>query len=442
MNILLVSDDLLAGNLGKILQDEGHQVKLFIADKGRRENFEGIVPKINSWKKELGWVGKEGLIIFDGCSYGAEQDDLRDRGYSVVGSSGGGDRLENERDFGSQIFTEHGLKTVPLINFKSIRAAIDYVKLNRKKWVIKQNTEVTTQRNFNYVGEMDNAEDVIEVLYNYKNETKYGKGAITLQEKIEGIEIGVGRYFNGIDWIGPIEINLEHKKYFPGNLGATSSEMGTVAWYDENENNKLFCEILSKLKPFLQKTNFRGDFEINCIVNETGAYPLEATSRFGSPIIHLQCEIQKSPWGEFLKAVADGKEYKLDWKRGYGLVVVATVPTTHPFPVSKSEVSISPKNLTVFFSDKAIKSNFEHIYFEEISKEKRNNQDRYYISDDRGYILYVANVNEDFKTAQEEAYKTLREDIFIPKMFYRNDIGDKFLKEDYQKLKDWGYITD
>ena len=440
MNILLVSEDLLAGNLVRILQKEGHQVKLYIQDKKRKENFEGLVVKVTSWKRELDWVSKNGLIIFDGCSFGDEQEDLRERGYSVVGSSSIGDRMENERDFGHKIFQDHGLKTVPLLNFKSIRSAIEYVKLNRKKWVIKQNSEVTSQRNFNYVGEMDNAEDVIEVLYNYKNETKYGKGEITLQEKIEGVEIGVGRYFNGTDWVGPCEMNMEHKKYFPGDLGATSSEMGTVAWYDDNENNKLYVETLKNVKPFLQKINFRGDFEINCIVNETGAYPLEATARFGSPIIHLQCEIHESPWGEFLKAVADGKPYDLKWKKGYGLVVVATVPTTHPFPTSKSELAVSPKNLTVDFSNKALSNNLKHIYLEEISYEKRNGKDRYYISDDRGYILYVASINEDFQKAQAEVYDILKNDVFIPKMFYRNDIGKKFLDTDMQKLKDWGYI--
>jgi phosphoribosylamine--glycine ligase len=256
MNILIVSEDVLAGNLGRIFLDEGHQVKMYIQDKRRKGNFEGIVDKVPTWKKELGWVGKDGLVVFDSCSFGDEQDDLRERGYSVVGSSSVGDRLENERDFGDKIFKEFGLKTAPLLNFKNIRSAIEYVKLNRRKWVVKQNSEVTTQRNFNYVGEMDNAEDVIEILYNYKNETKYGLGPITLQEKVDGIEIATGRYFNGNSWVGPVQINLEHKKYFPGALGPTTSEMGTVAWYDENENNKLFNETLKKIEPFLKKINY------------------------------------------------------------------------------------------------------------------------------------------------------------------------------------------
>jgi phosphoribosylamine-glycine ligase len=97
--------------------------------------------------------------------------------------------------------------------------------------------------------------------------------------------------------------------------------------------------------------------------------------------------------------------------------------------------------LTIHFSENVVRSNFQHIYFEEVSKEKRNNKDRYYISDDRGYILYVASVKENFIQAQKEVYDILKHDIFIPKMFYRNDIGSKFLDYDCEQLKKWGYIS-
>ena len=30
--------------------------------------------------------------------------------------------------------------------------------------------------------------------------------------------------------------------------------------------------------------------------------------------------------------------------------------------------------------------------------------------------------------------------IYIPKMFYRDDIGNSFLKENKAKLKKWGYL--
>jgi phosphoribosylamine--glycine ligase len=439
MRILFISEDLVAGNLAYVLKNEGHQVKLYIHDKKRRDDFNNMVTKTNCWEEELKWIGKDGLIVFDGCGFGHIQNELRKKGFSVVGSSELGSKLENDREYGNEIFKKYGLTTVPQINFDSIGKAISFVKKNRKKWVIKQNSSGTSLKSFNYVGMLDNAEDVIDVLTNYKTETEYKDAVITLQEKIEGVEIGVGRYFNGTDWVGPIEINMEHKKYFPGDLGPTTSEMGTLAWYDDNENNKLFKLTLAKLKDYLKEIDFRGDMEINCIVNKNGAFPLEATPRFGSPIIHLQCEIHISSWGEFLKAIADGKNYNLKWKKGFGIVVVVTVPTSQPFPFTKREHYVSPKNLNIYFSGD-IKKYAEHIHFEDVSIKKQHGKNTFYISDDRGYVMYISSVAATPEKARDEVYSILKSKVYIPKMFYRNDIGLKFIKSERQKLKKWGYL--
>lgn len=439
MNILFISEDLVAGNLAYLLTQEGNDVKLFIQDKNRRGNFENMVKKVDSWKKEVRWVGKDGLIVFDGCGHGSVQDTLRKKGYSVVGSSEIGNKLENDRAYGDSIFKKYGLSTVPLFDFNSLQKAIDFVKNNKRKWVIKQNSAGTGLKGFNYVGMLDDGEDVIDVLKNYASETKYKDAVITLHEKIEGVEIGVGRYFNGADWVGPLEVNLEHKKYFPGDLGPTTSEMGTVAWYDDDETSKLFTQTLAKLKTYLRDINFRGDMEINCIVNEKGAFPLEATPRFGSPIVHLQTEIHDSKWSDFLKAVADGQQYDLKWKKGYGVVVVVTVPTSHPFPFTKSERYVSPRGIQIYFS-KDIGLNMEKIHFEDVSLKKEGGKERYYVSDDRGYVLYVTSVKESVEEARRDVYSILENKIFIPKMFYRNDIGLKFIERDQALLKKWGYL--
>lgn len=438
MRILFISEDLVAGNLACLLKKEGHNVRLYINDQNRKKNLDNLVKKTDSWKTELEWVTKDGLIVFDGCGFGPVQNKLRSQGFLVTGSSESGNKLENNREYGNEIFKKCGLSTVPQMNFDSIDKAISFIKQHRKKWVIKQNSTGTSLKSFNYVGMLENAEDVIDVLTNYKKETIYKDAVITLQEKVEGVEIGVGRYFNGTDWVGPIEINLEHKKYFPGDLGPTTSEMGTLAWYDSHENNKLFQTTLSKLKNYLEGINFKGDMEINCIVNEKGAFPLEATARFGSPIVHLQSEIQTTPWGGMLMALARGEDFKVKWKRGFGIVVVVTVPTSQPFPFTKSERYVSPKNLKIYF-DKVAKKNMEHIHFEDVSMKKVRGNEEYYISDDRGYVLYVTAVDQTVAKAREKAYNLLKH-IHIPKMFYRNDIGLKFIEKDEQKLKEWGYI--
>ena len=98
MNILFISNNLIAGNLAYLLKKEGNDVKLFIESKHQKNNFDYMVEKTNNWKKELSWVGKDGLIIFDDIGYGKYQEKLRKQGYSVYGGNILSDRLENERE--------------------------------------------------------------------------------------------------------------------------------------------------------------------------------------------------------------------------------------------------------------------------------------------------------------------------------------------------------
>jgi phosphoribosylamine--glycine ligase len=432
MKILFVSNDLIGGNIAHILKKEGCEVKLHVEEEDRRRNLTNIVKKTKDWRSELSWVGKDGVIVFDDVGYGFVQDSLRNEGYSVFGGSAKGDMLEQDRVLGQKVFKQYGLKVVTIKDFNHINQAINYVKRNPGLWVIKQNG--SSSKSLNYVGILKSGKDVLDMLKTYKRNNSHGSQVITLQKKIVGVEIAVTRYFNGSDWVGPMLINIEHKKFFPGDIGPTTSEMGTIGWYEENEKNKLFRETLYKIKPYLNKINYRGIFDINCIVNETGIYPLEATSRFGSPIAHLQTELNISPWSEIIDNVSKAKEYKLKYKKGVGIVVVVAVP---PFPYAKKIHEHSQIGTRIYFEESLTEEEKTHIHFEEVSW--HNKYKCHYVSDDRGYVLYVTGSGKDIRAAQKMAYNILKK-IHIPKMMYRNDIGESFAIENKKKLKKWGYI--
>lgn len=427
----------MAGHLAVLMKQEGHEVKLYIQEQDRRENLTNLVDKTSSWRKELDWVGKDGLIVFDFVGNGPLQEQLRQWGYSVVGGSKEVDKFEDDREYAHGIFQKYGLKTVPHIRFDSLDKAVEYIEKHPRAWVIKQHAHAS--KALNYVGQAKDGKDVVAALRNYEKVHHYKEYTpIFLQERINGVEIGVGRYFNGQDWVGPIEMNIEYKKFFPGDLGPNTGEMGTLAWYDDNERNKLFRETLDKIKPYLQQIQFNGDIDINCIVNEKGAFPLEPTPRFGSPIVHLQSEIHASPWGEFLKAVADGRKYDLKWKRGYGIVVMLA---SGPMPYATKIRGVSSKGMQIYF-DGVTPEEFTHIHFEEVSAHVSEGEPpAYYVSDSRGFILYVTGVADSVEGARKKVYD-LAKKIDIPKTFYRNDIGLSFIERDEALLRRWGYLAE
>ncbi len=433
MNILFVSEDLSGGDLAYRLKKEGNKVRLFIHDKKQRKNLKGMVDQVEKWGDHINWVGKKkGLIIFDSTGFGEHQDRLRKEGYSVVGGSAMGDKIEDDRHFGKEIMEQCGIITIPSFPFRCLDEAINFVKKNREEWVIKQNGHVS--KIYNYVGQMSDARDVIDVLETYKKNNKRDSHYIELQKRIRGVEIGVARYFNGNDWVGPIEMNVEHKSLCSGGLGPKTYEMGTLMWYDDAiDKNILFQLTIAKMKSYLQSINFRGDIDINCIVNESGVYPLEVTARFGFPSTQLQSALHISPWGEFLKAVADGKSYNLRYRKGFGIIVVIATP---PFPYVAISKRYNVEGTRIFFTSPLTKQEEKNVHFEEVSRDSKG---AYYISSSSGFVLNVSGVGKSIREAQNKAYR-LAEKIIIPKKFYRNDIGTKFLEREGNLLKKWRYL--
>lgn len=429
LKILFISKELIAGDLAYRLKQEGCDIKLFIEDKNEKKCFDGMVKKTNNWKKELGWVGKDGLIIFDDVGYGNVQDKLRKDGYWVVGGSGDGDRLELDRIYGQKILKSYGIAGN---NFETksftINSAIAFVKKHKGKWVAKQNDHNTV---LNYIGNLEDGSDMVSMLENYKS-ILGGSCNISLQKKVEGVEIAIGRFFNGKNWLGPSVINFEHKHLCNDDIGPLGGETGTLMWYEKKENNKLFQKTLAKLKPHLRKSKYKGYVDINCIIHKNKIYPLEITSRFGSSTIETQDEIQKSPWWEFLFALAKGENYNLKYKEKYAINVALTIP---PFPYKTSDKNIINSGTNIFFATDLSREEFRHIHFEGVLIKKKN----YFTAGSAGYVVYITGIGSNIHKAREKVYNIINK-IIIPKMFYRTDIGLRFVRKDQKLLKKWGWI--
>lgn len=430
MRVLFVSGELIGASLALRLQAEGCEVKLFIEDKTRKDCLDNLINKTSNWKKELKWVGKDGLVVFDDVGYGKDQDALRKKGYNVFGGSEFSDKLEKDRAYGQSVMEKSGIKILPTFNFKTIKTAINFIKKNPDAWVVKQNGHLCS---LNYVGVMQDGSDSLGLLESYNQRLKKGI-SISLQKRVEGVEIGVARYFNGFDWVGPIEINAEHKNLFNDNIGPLTGEMGTVMKYITDENNLLFQSTLAKLVPWLRKANFKGDVDINCIVDEKNIYPLEFTTRLGCPSTQLQIELSLSPWKEFLLAVAKGESYDLKIRNDYGVVVSVSIP---PFPYGASVSGLYySKGAKILFKENLTDGERKSLHLEEVSKNKKGD---YVIAGANGFIMYITGHGESVEKARQNTYDLVKK-VVVPKMFYRTDIGLKFAKTDAEKLHEWGWL--
>ena len=260
------------------------------------------MPKTDDWKSEVDWAD---VVVFDDVlGMGAMAEELRGSGKPVVGGSPYTDRLEDDRAFGQQELKAAGISIIPQENFTSFDDAMAYVQANPNRYVIKPSGEAQNIKRLLFVGEEDDGRDVIQVLEDYKRFWSDKMKEFQLQRRIMGVEVAVGAFFNGKEFVTPVCVNFEHKKLFPGDIGPSTGEMGTSMFW--SEPNRLFNATLKKMEAKLAEARYIGYIDINCIVNNNGIYPLEFTARFGYPTISIQQEGLLTPMGELLRELAEG----------------------------------------------------------------------------------------------------------------------------------------
>ena len=286
MKYLFVSLDGLIADIAWAVVKEGHDVKFYINDPNEKEIADGFVPKTNNWEAEVDWAD---LVVFDDVlGQGTHADRLRKAGKLVVGGTPYTDRLEDDRAFGQQELKNAGVSIIPQENFTSFDDAIKFVESNPGRYVIKPSGEAQNYKRLLFVGEEEDGHDVLQVLGDYKTAMADRIKEFQLQRRIMGVEVAAGAFFNGKDFIYPICVNFEHKKLFPGDIGPSTGEMGTSMFW--SEPNKIFNATLRKMAPKLREEGYVGFIDVNSIVNSSGIYPLEFTSRFGYPTISIQQE--------------------------------------------------------------------------------------------------------------------------------------------------------
>lgn len=423
---LILSYEGCATDIAWHLVKEGHDVKYYCDQKEDREIGEGFFPMIDEWKPEVPWAD---VIIFDDVfGFGNTASQLRKAGKLVVGGTAYTDRLEMDRSYGQNELKRFG---VPILNhqtFTDFDAAIEYVRANPSAYVIKPSGEAQNHKQLLFIGQEEDGADVVRTLEAYKRVWAKKIKVFQLQKKVAGVEVAVGAFFNGSRFITPINVNFEHKNLFPGNVGPPTGEMGTSMFW--SSPNKLFNSTLKKFEEKLAEEKYVGYIDLNCIVNGNGIYPLEFTARFGYPTIQIQQESMNMPLGEFLHALASGVDFELKTKKGFQVGVSLVVA---PFPYEDKRIFDSySKDATIVFK----KNNLDGVHI--ICVKIVNGE--WVVAGYTGDTVVVIGTGQTMKQAQQQAYWRVQ-NILIPNMYYRTDIGDRWI-EDSDKLHNWGYLRE
>jgi phosphoribosylamine--glycine ligase len=274
-----------------------------------------------------------------------------------------------------------------------------------------------------FVGSMADGRDVAALLR--ASSPKAGE-PFMLMDFVDGVETGVGAYFNGERFLRPACIDWEHKRFFPGDLGELTGEMGTVATFDCS--TRLFDTVLAPLEPMLRDARHVGWVNVNTIINEEGVWPLEFTCRFGYPGFAVLEPLQALGWGDLFRSMSRRDPASFPAAAGFSVCVVLSSP---PFPYSRKQVD-SPVGFPVVVEGVEA----EHLHWGEVGK----SGDDIVTAGLYGWTAVVTGTGETIAEAQAAAYYRAAR-VHTPHLRYRPDIGNKLLAGDLARLSEWGWVT-
>lgn len=414
------------------MQARGLEVRVFVRDPASHGIFSGMLARTDDWQKDLGWIreaGPDGVIVFETADLGAAQDQLRAEGFQVIGGSALGDRLEGEREYGQAVLRNAGLRTAASHSFNAYADALAFLAERRQRYVLKFNG-TSCLRTRNYIAQTPDSGDLAALLHFYARQEPQGDPQdFVLMEYIEGVEIGVGGYFNGVDFLETACVDFEHKRFFPGNLGELTGEMGTVVSYAGSA--RLRDLVLRPLTDVLRAGGYCGYINVNLMANQDGLWPLEFTSRFGYPGYAI-CEcLHGEPWEAIFVKMLRKMELRFATAPGFAVGVVLTVP---PFPHKQGYAEIS-KGLPVILDDSLSPAERARIAFAEVELQR----DVLVTSGTCGYVGVATGCGPSVGAARDAALQVARR-VYVPNLRYRNDIGLPVSDTRLADLRAWGYL--
>jgi len=425
-NFLFISSDFLTScDVARRISEENHKVKVYIPNTRKGlEVYSGILDRVDNWQNFVDWAD---IVIFDNTGFGKVANTLRQNGKLVVGGSPYTDSLEMVREFGQKELSEAGMKILEHHPFENFDKAIEFIQKNPSRYVFKPNGSAQNDKAILFIGEEEDGGDILELLQSNKNLWKNKIRAFILQKFASGVEVAIGAFFNGENFLSPVNINFEHKRLFPGDIGPLTGDMGAMMYWDSF--NSLYASTLEKMITKLRASGYVGYFDINCIANSHAVFPLECTCRFGYPTLDTQIEGIKMPLGEFFYNLVTKKNFEIPVKKGFQIGVCCYAV---PFITKSHSDSNLYEDLPILFRGK--KRDLEGIHLGDI----KFIDGQYRIAGNSGYALVVTGSGHTVNDARKEAYERIKK-IRLQNMFYRVDIGERWYY-DSDLLQTWGYL--
>lgn len=374
MKILIVDD--MFFSLQHSLVKSGHTVYVLINDSIPPNKFL-VSPYTAEQKKRIHHVRDTSIVYdieFDLVIAGTQHDypyyewflankksvQLRwGKTYRLMGYSQATLMLERDRSTAFNFNNTLKLDRLGLHNpdqraFTNPNLASKFLRDSKKNWVVKQHKDSPQDRDVNRtVLSCQQTKKSVAAMIQQNSETNpwfsisdnICVGGVVLEQRMEGLEVSFGAFFNGNKFVGDYYFYEEHKGALEGNVGGLlTGEVGTTMRYIPWNPTSRISKILRALESELTTLGCCGMIDINCILDKDDKlWFIEYTIRFGRPTLEMQQAIYKSDLATVFCAMCDDKEQKKN-NPNYGQAIGVTV-FTYGIPLVQESDIYYPMNL-------------------------------------------------------------------------------------------------
>lgn len=414
-------------------QEQGHVIKYWLpTEQGKPLPYgQGLFDRPTDWEQHMDWAD---LIITIGNSrYASKLAPYFGNGYPIFGTNAAAAELELDRAQGQVVLNSAGVDTLPYTVVDSVDEGIALIERNRRPYAMKP-WGGDADKAMSYVGRSP-----ADCIFTLRRWDRLGlfKGQLMMQEKVDGIEMGISAFFGPHGWGKWKEESFEHKKFLVGDLGENTGEMGTVIRHVLR--SKLFDSVLDPVTDYLHRVNFVGDCSVNCIIDKEGVpWPLEFTMRLGWPDFCIRQRIIKGDRLEWMLDCVLGR----DTMESSTDVALGLLLCHGDFPKSKDPPAtwsgfpiygVDDNNLDSIHWQQAMDGTAEVDIGDEV-------QTLPMTLTAGNYVSIISGTGRSVTQAKEEAYSVVDELKMPSNLMYRTDIGDR-LKAELPALNDMGYAT-
>lgn len=411
MKFFIISEGGDSTGLALRLQDEGHEVRIWIRDDESHANCKGLLNESEDFV-----VDHDTIIMTDCTGSGVLLDAYRLAGHTTLGGSAVADKLEEDREFSTQIFSECEIETPKTEYFEDWEQARSFVETSEAKLVFKPEGDLSGVIP-SYVS--SDTEDMLGMLEFYKAQQPATVPAFALQEFIEGTCVSTECWFSIDHFVRPFNHTIERKQLMNDDLGPSGGCTGNVVWGCFDEECPICEATVVKLEEFLRSVNYVGAIDVNAVVSDDGIFALEFTPRFGYDATPtLLCALLSSPVGVFLDEVARGNCEEMPLFPGFAAGVRLTIP---PWPSEKFHAG---EGIPL----RGIK-NFDKFYPYNVMK---GGEIDFVTSGAYGIVGITLGTGETIDEAFADAYRVAKK-IKLPDKQLRTDLAEVCSK-DYRKL--------